>query len=90
MTCFVIPLPILSSDTWRVKRTTRARIRGRKVMGAKLSKFSHLGHIQLFRGVLVQEDQIGDESDHLSDEDETFYSDFYVYENIVNVQTDSN
>ena len=59
-------------------------------MGAKLSKFSYSGHIQSFRGVLVQEDQTGDESDHLGDEDETFYSDFYVYENIVTVETDSN
>ena len=59
-------------------------------MGAKLSKFSQLGHIQTFRGVLVQEDQIGDECDYLSDESETFYSDFYVYENIVNIETDSN
>ena len=59
-------------------------------MGAKLSKFSQLGHIQTFRGVLVQEDQIGDESDFLSDESETFYSDFYVYENIVNIESDSN
>ena len=39
---------------------------------------------------MVQEDQIGDESDYLSDESETFYSDFYVYENIVNIETDSN
>ena len=59
-------------------------------MGAKLSKFSQSGHIQTFRGVLVQEDQIGDESDYLSDESETFYSDLYVYENIVNIETDSN
>ena len=59
-------------------------------MGAKLSKFSRLGHIQSFRGVLVQEDHIGDESDYLSDESETFYSDFYVYENIVNIESDSN
>ena len=59
-------------------------------MGAKLSKFSQSGHIQTFRGVLVQEDQIGDESDYLSDESETFYSDLYVYENIVNFETDSN
>ena len=59
-------------------------------MGAQLSKFSLLGHIQSFQGVLVQEDQTGDESDHLSEEGETFFSDFYVYENIVNVETDSN
>ena len=59
-------------------------------MGAKLSKFSQLGHIQSFRGILVQENQIGDESDYLSDESETFYSDFYVYENIVNIESDSN
>ena len=59
-------------------------------MGAKLSKFSYSGHIQSFRGVLVQEDQTGDESDHLIGEDETFYSDFYVYENIVTFKTDSN
>ena len=59
-------------------------------MGAQLSKFSFLGHIQSFRGVLVQEDQIGEESDHLSEEGETLFSDFYVHENIVNVETDSN
>ena len=59
-------------------------------MGARLSKFSLLGHIQSFRGALVQEDQSGEESDHLSQEGETFFSDFYVYENIVNVDTDSN
>ena len=58
-------------------------------MGAQLSKFSLLGHIQSFRGALVQEDQSGEESDHLSQEEETFFSDFYVYENIVNVDTDS-
>ena len=60
------------------------------VMGAKLSKFSKLGQIQTFQGVMVQENQTGDESDHFSDESETFYSDFYVYENIVNIETDSN
>ena len=59
-------------------------------MGAQLSKFSLLGHIQSFRGALVQEDQSGEESDHLSQEGETFCSDFYVYENIVNVDSDSN
>ena len=60
------------------------------LMGAKLSKFSKLGHIQTFQGVMVQENQTGDESDHFSDESETFYSEFYVYENIVNIETDSN
>ena len=59
-------------------------------MGAKLSKFSQLGHIQTFRGVLVQEDQLEEESDYLSDESEIFYSDLYVYEDIVNIETDSN
>ena len=59
-------------------------------MGAKLSKFSQSGHIQTFRGVLVQEDQLEEESDYLSDESETFYSDLYVYEDIVNIETDSN
>ena len=59
-------------------------------MGAKLSKFSRLGQIQSFRGILVQENQIGEESDYLSDESETFYSDFYVYEDIVNIESDSN
>ena len=57
-------------------------------MGARLSKFSFLGHIQSFQGALI-EDQSGEESDHLSQEGETFFSDFYVYENIVNVDTDS-
>ena len=59
-------------------------------MGAQLSKFSLLGHIQSFRGVLVQEDQLEEESDYLSDESEIFYSDLYVYEDIVNIETDSN
>ena len=59
-------------------------------MGAQLSKFSLLGHMQSFQGVLVQQDQSGEESDHLDQEGETFFSDFYVYENIVNVDTDSN
>ena len=58
-------------------------------MGAQLSKFSLLGHIQSFRGALVQEDQSGEESDHLSQEGEKFYSDFYVYKDIVNVSSDS-
>ena len=57
-------------------------------MGARLSKFSLLGHIQSFHGALI-EDQSGEESDHLSQEGETFFSDFYVYGNIVNVSSDS-
>ena len=46
-------------------------------MGAKLSKFSKLGHIQTFQGMVVQEDQTRDESDNFSDEEETFYSEIY-------------
>ena len=59
-------------------------------MGARLSKFSTVGQIQMFPGVMVQEDQTRDDSDHFSDESETFYSEFYVYENIVTIETDSN
>ena len=57
-------------------------------MGARLSKFSLSGHIQSFHGALI-EDQSGEESDHLSQEGEKFYSDFYVYKDIVNVSSDS-
>ena len=57
-------------------------------MGARLSKFCLSGHIQSFHGALI-EDQSGEESDHLSQEGEKFYSDFYVYKDIVNVNTDS-
>ena len=59
-------------------------------MGARLSKFSRVGQIQTFQGVVVQEDQTRDDSDHFSDESETFYSEFYIYENIVRIETDSN
>ena len=58
------------------------------VMGARLSKFSLTGHIQSFHGELI-EDRSGEDSDHLSQEGTTFYSDFYVYRDIVNVNTDS-
>ena len=57
-------------------------------MGARLSKFCLSGHIQSFHGALI-EDQSGEESDHLSQEGEKFYSDFYVYKDIVNVSSDS-
>ena len=57
-------------------------------MGARLSKFSLSGHIQSFHGALI-EDQSGEESYHLSQEGEKFYSDFYVYKDIVNVSSDS-
>ena len=57
-------------------------------MGARLSKFSLSGHIQSFHGALI-EDQSGEESGHLSQEGEKFYSDFYVYKDIVNVSSDS-
>ena len=60
------------------------------LMGAKLSKFSRVGQIQTFQGVVVQENQTRDDSDHFSDESETFYSEFYIYENIVTIETDSN
>ena len=57
-------------------------------MGARLSKFCLSGHIQSFHGALI-EDQSGEDSDHLSQEGEKFYSDFYVYKDIVNVSSDS-
>ena len=57
-------------------------------MGTRLSKFQHTGHIQWFHRALI-EDQSGEESDHLSQEGEKFYSDFYVYKDIVNVSSDS-
>ena len=58
------------------------------VMGALLSKFSLTGHIQSFHGELI-EDQSGEDSDHLGQEGTKFYSDFYVYSDIENVNTDS-
>ena len=57
-------------------------------MGARLSKFSLTEHIQLFHGELI-EDRSGEDSDHLSQEGTKFYSDFYVYSDIENVNTDS-
>ena len=58
-------------------------------MGARLSKFSTVGQIQTFQGVVVQEDQTRDESDNFSDEEETFYSEIYDYESIVTIETES-
>ena len=57
-------------------------------MGAQLSKFSLSGHIQSFHGALIG-DQSGEERDHLSQEGEKFYSDIYVYKDIVNMSSDS-
>ena len=57
-------------------------------MGARLSKFCISGQIQSFHGELI-EDQSGEDSDHLGQEGTKFYSDFYVYRDIVNVNTDS-
>ena len=58
-------------------------------MGARLSKFSRVGQIRSFQGVVVQEDQTRDDSDHFSDESETFYSEIYNYDNIVTIVTES-
>ena len=60
-----------------------------EVMGARLSKFSRVGQIRSFQGVVVQEDQTRDESDNFSDEEETFYSEIYDYESIVTIETES-
>ena len=57
-------------------------------MGTRLSKFRHTEHIQWFHGELI-EDGSEEDSDHLDQEGTTFYSDFYVYRDIVTVSTDS-
>ena len=56
--------------------------------GGSTYKFGLSEHIQSFHGELI-EDRSGENSDHLSQEGTTFYSDFYVYRDIVNVTTDS-
>ena len=58
------------------------------VMGISLSKFQHTEHIQWFQGELI-EDVSEEESDHLDQEGTTFYSDLYVYKDIVTVSSDS-
>ena len=57
-------------------------------MGIRLSKFQHTEHIQWFQGELI-EDGSEEESDHLDQECTTFYSDLYVYKDIVTVSSDS-
>ena len=57
-------------------------------MGIPLSKFQHTEHIQWFQGELI-EDVSEEESDHLDQEGTTFYSDLYVYKDIVTVSSDS-
>ena len=60
-----------------------------ELMGARLSKFSRVGQIRSFQGVVVQEDQTRDDSDNFSDEEGTFYSEIYDYESIVTIETES-
>ena len=57
-------------------------------MGTRLSKFQHTEHIQWFQGELI-EDGSEEENDHLDQEGTTFYSDLYVYKDIVTVSSDS-
>ena len=57
-------------------------------MGTRLSKFQHTGHIQWFQGELI-EDGSEEENDHLDQEGTTFFSDLYVYKDIVTVSSDS-
>ena len=57
-------------------------------MGTRLSKFRHTEHIQWFHGELI-EDGSEEDSDHLDQEGTTFYSDLYVYKDIVTVSSDS-
>ena len=56
--------------------------------GGSTYKFGLSEHIQSFHGELI-EDQSGEDSDHLGQEGTKFYSDFYVYSDIENVNTDS-
>ena len=58
-------------------------------MGARLSKFSRVGQIRSFQGVVVQDDQTREDCDNFSDESETFYSEIYNYDNIVMIETES-
>ena len=57
-------------------------------MGTRLSKFRHTEHIQWFHGELI-EDGSEEDSDHLDQEGTTFYSDLYIYRDIVTVSSDS-
>ena len=58
-------------------------------MGARLSKFSRVGQIRSFQGVVVQDDQTREDCDNFSDESETFYSEIYNYDNIVTIENES-
>ena len=60
------------------------------MMGAMLSKFSRVGQICSFKGVVVQDNQGMEEWDNFSDESDTFYSEIYNYDNIVTIENNSN
>ena len=60
------------------------------MMGAMLSKFSRVGQICSFKGVVVQENQDMEECNNYSEESDTFYSEIYNYDNIVTIENDSN
>ena len=55
-----------------------------------LSKFSRVGQIRSFKGVVVQDNQNMEECDNFSDESDTFYSEIYNYDNIITIENDSN
>ena len=57
-------------------------------MGISLSKFQHTEHIQWFQGKLI-EDGSEEENDLLDQEGTTFFSDLYVYKDIVTMSSDS-
>ena len=59
-------------------------------MGARLSKFSRVGQIRSFKGVVVQDNQDMEECNNFSEESDTFYSEIYNYDNIVTIENDSN
>ena len=59
------------------------------MMGAMLSKFSRVGQIRSFKGVVVQDNQTMEDCDNFSDESETFYSEIYNYDNIVTIENES-
>ena len=58
-------------------------------MGGTLSKFSRMGQIRSFQGEVFSDNQYVEEFEDFSEETDTFYSEYYIYDSIITIENDS-
>ena len=59
------------------------------MMGGTLSKFSRINQIRSFPGKVFSDNQYEEEIEDFSEENDTFYSDYYQYDSILTIENDS-